>query len=117
MSVCGTVHAERFPSIQRLLALLPNAQAQVLPVPHDCEDGFTAALWARPEAYFDPLVRAATSPWYDLPGDLVEERLAQLRLDVESRQWHSRYAEPLSQRELDVGLRLITSRVSAGAST
>jgi len=109
------VHAERFPSIERLLQLLPDADARALPVPQDCQDRFLVALWARPEAYFDPVVRAATSPWYDLPDDVVEEGLARLRRDVESGEWHRRYAELLARDELDVGLRLITSQKASHA--
>jgi hypothetical protein len=57
----------RFPTIDFLCELLPNGRSEVLPVPRDCEDGFMAAWWARPEAYLDPVVRVATSPWHDLP--------------------------------------------------
>jgi hypothetical protein len=101
-------HAKRFPSIAWLAELLPGADVQVLPVHHDCQDQFMAALWARPEAYLDPVVRAATSPWYDLSGELVEHRLAQLRGDLESGVWQRHYGDLVARRDLDVGLRLIT---------
>jgi SAM-dependent methyltransferase len=97
----------RFPSIDRLCELLPSARSEVLPVPRDCEDGFMAAWWARPEAYLDPVIRAATSPWHDLPEPVVDRALARLRKDLNSGEWQRRYSSILTQEELDVGLRLI----------
>jgi hypothetical protein len=32
-------------------------------VPHDCQDGFGAACWRRPDAYLDPTVRAGSPCW------------------------------------------------------
>jgi SAM-dependent methyltransferase len=103
-------HAARFPSIDRLRELLPNARVEVLPVPRECEDGFMVAFWARPQAYMDPATRAATSPWNDLPIVVVERALAQLQAHLESGEWQRRYGHLLVRAELDVGLRLITAR-------
>ena len=103
-------HAARFPTIDRLRDLLPNAQVEVLPVPRECEDGFMAAFWARPHAYLDPTARAATSPWHDLPAAVVERALAQLREHLESGEWERRHGHLLARKELDVGLRLIAAR-------
>lgn len=98
----------RFPAIDRLCELLPNARSEVLPVPRDCEDGFMAAWWARPEALLDPVIRAATSTWHDLPKPVVHRALARLREDLDSGEWMRRYGDLLARDELDVGLRLIT---------
>jgi SAM-dependent methyltransferase len=106
-------HAERFPSIDRLCELLPNAESEVLPVPRDCRDGFMAAFWARPEAYLDPAARVATSPWHDLPAPVVDRGLTQLRKDLDSGDWRRRYGHLLALDELDVGLRLITAEPDA----
>jgi SAM-dependent methyltransferase len=100
-------HAARFPTIERLCELLPNAKPEVLPVPRECEDGFMAAFWARPEAYLDPAARVATSPWHDLPESVVDRALARLREDLDSGEWMRRYGDLLARDELDVGLRLI----------
>jgi SAM-dependent methyltransferase len=102
-------HAARFPSIDGLCELLPNAKSEVLPVPRECQDGFMAAFWARPEAYLDPAARVATSPWHDLPGPVVDRGLAQLREDLDSGDWSRRYGDLLALDERDVGLRLITA--------
>jgi hypothetical protein len=66
-----------------------------------------ATWWARPEAYLDPAVRDATSPWHDLPEPVVDRALARLREDLDSGEWQQRYSTILAQEELDVGLRLI----------
>lgn len=96
-----------FPAIDRLCELLPNARSDVLPVPRDCEDGFMAAWWARPEALLDPVIRAATSTWRNLPEPVVDRALARLRDDLNSGEWQQRYSELLAKDELDVGLRLV----------
>jgi SAM-dependent methyltransferase len=103
-------HAARFPTIDRLRDLLPNAEVEVLPVPRECEDGFMAAFWARPYAYLDPAARAATSPWHDLPAAVVDRALTQLRADLDSGDWQRRHGHLPARNELDVGLRLITAR-------
>lgn len=102
-------HAARFPTVERLCELLPNAKSEVLPVPRECEDGFMAAFWARPEAYLDPAARLATSPWHDLPEPVVDRALEPLRKDLDSGDWQRRYGSLLTLDELDVGLRLITA--------
>jgi SAM-dependent methyltransferase len=99
----------RFPTIDQLRDLLPNAKVEVLPVPCECEDGFMAAFWARPHAYLDPETRMATSPWHDMPAAVVDRALTRLRGDLDSGEWQSRYGHLLDRRELDVGLRLITA--------
>lgn len=105
-------HTARFPSIMRLCEILPNSAAQVLSVPRDCTDGFLAALWARPHALLDPATRAATSPWYDLPAATVQAALTRLQRDLQDGTWQQRYGDLLERSELDVGLRLITSRIA-----
>src|ERR1700736_1133753 len=77
-------HAARFPTIDRLGDLLPNAQVEALPGPRECEDGFMVAFWARPHAFLDPAARAATSPWHDLPTAVVDRALTELREHLDS---------------------------------
>jgi len=103
-------HMAKFPSIDGLRRMLADPEVEVLPVPHDCRDGFMAAFWARPEAYLDPAIRAATSPWYELPDDVVARALDRLGADLRSGAWHRHYGGLRGLPELDVGLRLITSR-------
>src|SRR5436305_2504838 len=76
---------------------------EVVPVPHDCRDGFFHAFWRRPEAYLDPAVRAGTSPFRTRPAEEVEAALGRLREDLESGRWRERNSELLELEELDLG--------------
>lgn len=100
-------HATGFPSIQRLLDVLPRATAAVIPVPGDCTDGFMAAFWARPEAHLDATIRAGSSAWHQLPSETVDRALERLREDLASGEWDQRYGDLRLRPTLDVGLRLI----------
>lgn len=104
-------HAASFPSMSRLLALLPNARAAVIPVPRDCSDGFMAAFWGRPEAYLDPRIRAATSPWHQLAPEAINRALDRLERDLATGEWDHRYGQLRRERDLDVGLRLIIADI------
>jgi SAM-dependent methyltransferase len=104
-------HAAAFPSMSRLLGLLPNARAVVIPVPRDCTDGFMAAFWGRPEAYLNPSIRSATSPWHQLAPATINRALDQLERDLASGEWDQRYGGLRGQKELDVGLRLVLADV------
>src|SRR5262249_33582328 len=64
--------AEYFPEIVELdKSIMPElgvyeralgrTSVEVVPVPHDCTDGFLGAYWRRPHAYLDPRLRAAIS--------------------------------------------------------
>lgn len=75
-------------------------------VPHDCQDGFGASFWARPDAYADPLVQAGMS-WLAMLTD--EQRAAgaeRLRADLDSGAWDERYGHLRSQDTFDAGYRI-----------
>jgi SAM-dependent methyltransferase len=108
----GARHRRMFPSIDELLGLLPNATVEPLPLPKECKDRFTEALWARPEQLLDPVVRRASSVWHDLPGGVEERAMARLRADLESGAWQARYGHLLQLDELDVGVRLVVAELS-----
>jgi hypothetical protein len=94
-----------------VLAALPAATVDVLPVPSDCTDRMFATLWARPEQYLDPEVRAATSVWDQLPAEVTDRALARLRRDLESGEWDRRYGHLRATPELDVGLRVVCAEL------
>jgi SAM-dependent methyltransferase len=98
---------ETFPSIAHLEAILPGLQAEVVPVPADCTDGFCVALWSQPETHLDPGVRRASSTWHLLPPSVVDSGLGRLRADLEGGEWDRRYGQLRTQAALDVGLRLV----------
>lgn len=101
--------AESFPSLAEQAAAL-GAEAEVVPIPWDCRDGFFSAFWRRPEAYLDPAVRAGISILARRSDDELAEGLARLRADLESGAWARRHADLLERDELDLGYRLLVAR-------
>ncbi len=97
------------PPISRILETFPAARVRPLLIPNDCTDRMFATLWARPEEYLDPDVRAATSVWRRLPPDVVAKAIDDLRRDLESGEWDRRHGHLRTTAEYDAGLRLITS--------
>jgi SAM-dependent methyltransferase len=106
------LHFDSYPSIERVCAALPGAIVEVVPAPHDCTDRMFATLWARPEQYLDPEVRAATSTWGMVPTEVADRAVAELRRDLESGAWDERHGHLRELSELDVGLRLITAELA-----
>jgi SAM-dependent methyltransferase len=97
------------PAPSAIAAALGGGTVEVLPVPHDCTDGFCHAWWRRPHAYLDPGVRAAISGIARLPDDVVERAVSALRRDLADGTWHRRHAALLDRQEIDAGYRLILS--------
>jgi SAM-dependent methyltransferase len=86
---------------------LGGGREEVVPIPHDCLDGFFHAYWRRPQAYLDPAVRAGISAFALMDRGCVEEGLARLASDLESGEWARRNADLLALEELDGGYRLV----------
>lgn len=100
-----------FPSMTELLGTLPGATVQPLLVPRDCTDRMLATLWARPEQYLDPQVRAATSAWNQVPRAAAARALRQLRRDLASGTWDERYGHLRTTPVWDVGVRLVRAEL------
>lgn len=100
------------PSPSRIAELLGNGSVdvEVVPVPHDCRDGFCHAWWRRPEAYLDPAVRAGISGIARLPDPYVEDAMARLADDLATGRWAEHHADLLDRQELDAGYRLVVAR-------
>jgi SAM-dependent methyltransferase len=88
-----------------------GGEAEVVPVPWDCFDGFLAAYWRRPERYLEPEVRAGISAFHSLPEDEVEAGLERLRADITSGEWAARHAALVAAEEFDGGYRLLVAEV------
>lgn len=103
----GSMDRDVMPSITMLRAKLPGARIETIAAPRGCLDGFTIALWDRPEMLLDPEVRRASSIWHRIPPEIAERGLARLRSDLESGRWDENYGHLRTQPELDIGLRLV----------
>ncbi len=96
-----------FPSIQQLSSWLGPVRTTVVPIPHDCTDGFLCAYWRRPEAYLDEGVRRAISTFSRVHD--IEDGLRKLETDLSSGVWREKYGSLSQQTERDFGYRLVAS--------
>lgn len=100
---------DHFFTFEPTVAALQPCRVEPVPVPHDCIDGFYAAYWRRPEAYFDARVRDGISGFHFADPQVVDAALRRLRADLDSGVWHRRNAELLELDEVDLGYRLVTA--------
>ena len=101
----------RYPSISRLAAGLGGViQADIVPIPLDCADGFGEAYYGRPEALLDPAARRANSAWSFVDAATAEGYVARLAADLASGEWDRRFGMLRTQPEFDGSLRLIVGR-------
>lgn len=97
------------PSPERVGEALGTARIEVVPVPHDCVDGFLCAYWRRPAAYLDPDVRAGISGLARLDPGVVRRGTARLASDLESGRWLRRHGDLLGRAAMDWGYRLVVA--------
>jgi hypothetical protein len=101
---------EKFPRIGELARLPGRLSVRVVPVPHDCTDGFLGAYWRRPAAYLEAGVRAGMSTFAKIGR--LDAGLGRLRADLESGEWGRRYGDVLGSETLDLGYRIVTIDLS-----
>jgi SAM-dependent methyltransferase len=106
------LHAERISSLA-LAAELPAASVEPIPIPRDCTDLFFAALWARPELLLDPDVVRPMWVWQSLSEEDRRQGGERLAADLASGAWEERNGHLRELDELDAGLRLIVSDLTA----
>ena len=100
--------APRFPTLAELEDRLGGRiETRVLPVPHDCTDGFLGAFWRRPEAYLDPAVRSAMSCFAQLPPSRVAAGLTRLAGDLKEGRWTARFGHLHDMDTADLGYRVV----------
>jgi hypothetical protein len=97
---------------QDLRSILGDIELRVVPVAHDCFDGFYQAYWRRPEAYLQAEVRDTISVFHRIPKRDVDWGLDRLREDLVSGRWRRRHVDLLQRDELDVGLRIVVAEVA-----
>ena len=96
-----------FPSISEISKILGSIEVQVVPVPADCTDGFTGAYWRRPHAYLNEEIRAGMSSFARIEN--VEDRVEQLKSDLNSCRWHRTHQNLLAATATDLGYRLVSA--------
>lgn len=98
-----------FPKLGDFSEFFDDVKIRPLHIPNDCEDGFFAAFWKRPKAYLNSEVRQATSPFSKVNN--LEEGLKKLEDDLKNGTWAKNNQALLNASTLDVGYRLITTKV------
>jgi SAM-dependent methyltransferase len=101
---------EGLPTPAAIAESLGGGRVEVVPVPHDCRDGFCHAWWRRPEAYLSPVVRSGISGIARLPGPVVDRAVARLARDLEDGTWRAAHADLLTRDSIDAGYRMVVSR-------
>ncbi len=94
-----------FPFMREIEGVLGRVAVTVVPVPHDCTDGFLGAYWRRPELYLDADRRGAISSFGKVAG--VEARIERLRDDLRTGEWERRNGGLRGLEEIDLGYRLV----------
>ena len=89
-----------------------GVDVRVLPVRHDCHDGFYGAYWRRPSAYLDAAVRDRISVFHRLSSGEVSDAVARLDSDLKDGRWQERNADLMDLDEADVGMRIVVASVS-----
>jgi SAM-dependent methyltransferase len=105
---------ELFRDLERVTSDLPgHCEVTVVPIPHDCCDGFVHAFWRRPRELLDDRVRAAMALFDRLSHDTLADGLARLRSDLDSGVWQTRNGELRELDAVDLGHRLVVWRHQA----
>lgn len=102
-----------FRPIREVVEAIGGAETRVVPIPHDCTDGFLCAYWRRPEAYLDPRVRAGISTFARLDATVVARTLGALERDLDSGAFWDRHADLVERDAVDLGYRLIVAGTGA----
>jgi SAM-dependent methyltransferase len=97
------------PTPDAVAAALGGGRVEVVPVPHDCRDGFCHAWWRRPRAYLAPEVRAGISGIARLPAATVDTAVARLARDLDDGTWEGAHRDLLAKEAIDAGYRLVVS--------
>ena len=97
----------QFPTLREIERAIGPIEAEALPVPADCTDGFLGAYWRRPAEYLDPRARAAISTFSRFD---TAAAIARLAAELVDGTWSARHRELLNRSELDVGYRLVVAR-------
>ena len=98
-----------FPYRSKLEQFFDDVVITPLMIPEDCQDGFLAAYWKRPEAYLNPVVRNSISTFAKL--DDASVGLHKLAKDLETGAWGDNNQEILKKSSLDVGYVIVSAKI------
>lgn len=102
--------SRRFPAIETIGALLGGPiDAQPVPIPLDCKDGFNEAYYGRPEMLLDPAARLACSSWSFVAPDVVARFERDLRRDLDDGTWDGHWGVLRTAPYYKGSLRLVVS--------
>lgn len=96
-------------SAEQIADAVGGGRIEVVPIPHDCVDGFCHAWWRRPQAYLDPAVRAGISGIARLPSEIVDRAMVRLAADLASGAWHRTHRDLLVKTTMDAGYRIVVA--------
>lgn len=99
-----------FPSLADFKSHFYNVQVTPLLIPDDCQDGFLAAFWKRPEAYLNEDVRKSISTFSYLKK--LESGLNKLKKDLNNGIWENKNRSILNSFELDAGYVIVSGKVA-----
>lgn len=106
-----------FPSLDTLSQHLGlPLRSEVVPIPHDLQDGFQGAYWRRPEAYLEEAARASISSFARREQATLQPGLSRLRQDLADGHWAKKHGACLRRHTMDLGYRLVIAEIEPSAS-
>lgn len=104
--------ARIFPSLETLSEHLDlPLRSEVVPIPHDLQDGFQGAYWRRPQAYLEEATRACISSFARRERAALQPGLLRLRQDLLSGDWTKKHGECLTKHTMDLGYRMVIAEL------
>jgi SAM-dependent methyltransferase len=100
----------RFPTMDRLRAILGDIETIPVRIPLDCKDGFQEAFYGRPEMLLLAEIRKAQSGWSFVPEGAEDRFVQRLHQDLESGVWDMRFGQLRTLPFYEGALRLVVSR-------
>lgn len=101
-----------FPSLATLSQHLDlPLRSEVVPIPHDLQDGFQGAYWRRPQAYLQEATRACISSFARRDSAALQQGLSRLHQDLLDGRWMQKHGECLRKQTMDLGYRLVIAEV------
>lgn len=106
-----------FPPLQNIVTLIEQFTQRIVKVstlmlPPDLSDMFLCAGWRRPEVYLNPEIRAGMSAFSLVESSVVEKGVKLLEADLNSGEWNAKYREIRQLKEIDVGYRFLSARIT-----